>query len=304
MNDLINWIALNNTLLIRIGFSAVVLLLVVYVFRFFFMPSNSVASTDNSENSIDSTKGSASELNIEELSELQAEIDTLKVKLKEAEAATKVATVKIDSTKAAVTPASAALPSTGEADVDTVASSEPKSEVSNRGDTLELAEKVKNLEARLSEYEIIAEEIAEIGKLREENEHLKSKLTSTKEIDISSFEETQLDSDKETQLDSDKESEVIKVGEIKDPVSSIESESESESESELELESESELSQEDAAPKKDESAVVFDDESSIMIKGTKQQATESIFIQSEAVVTKEEKELIETFEEFNKKGSA
>ena len=38
MNNFINWVAVNNTLMIRIGFTAILGLLVIYVFRLFFMP--------------------------------------------------------------------------------------------------------------------------------------------------------------------------------------------------------------------------------------------------------------------------
>jgi regulator of replication initiation timing len=163
MNDIINWIALNNSLMIKIGFSAVVLLLAVYVFRFFFMPSISVV-----ENAVksDSPKPN-SDMNIEELAELQAEVDTLKAKLKE---------LQKGEQKAAA--AQAATPSAG---LETVTPSAPAAQDADPSAAKELKEKIRVLESRLSEYEIIAEEIAEIGKLKQENEDLKQKLKAAPE---------------------------------------------------------------------------------------------------------------------------
>jgi regulator of replication initiation timing len=163
MNDIINWIALNNTLMIRIGFSAVVLLLVVYVFRFFFMPSISVVE--------DAAKADASaagsDMNIEELAELQAEVDTLKAKLKELQ----------NAGQPKAEPALAASAESG-GGVETVSSAPPAAASVDENAAKELQEKIKHLESRLSEYEIIAEEIAEIGKLKQENQKLKEQLES------------------------------------------------------------------------------------------------------------------------------
>lgn len=157
--------------MIRIGFSAVVLLLIIYVFRFFFVPSISVVATD--ELTTDKNKSAVSDINIDELAELQAEIDTLKVKLKEAEDAKKSSPVS-EASVASTTAAAATAPdltSETPAGEEAVANSSQK-----ENPNFELKEKLKTLEARLSEYEIIAEEIAEIGKLREENVKLKARV--------------------------------------------------------------------------------------------------------------------------------
>lgn len=171
MNAIINWLALNNTLMIKIGFSAIILLIVVYVFRFFFVPRVKVISDvadlsevdDISPAKSDVVKEGAVSLNSEDVTKLQAEISTLKYKLKEAEAE-KITAVQAAAGEGKVTssPSSSGL--------DMVA----ESNTQNAAVQTELEEKIKMLEARLSEYEIIAEDIAEISKLRQENEELKT----------------------------------------------------------------------------------------------------------------------------------
>lgn len=180
MNEIINWLALNNTLMIRIGFSAVILLIVVYVFRFFFVPSvkqvSEVAeSSDADVSKVEVSKPestSSDSISSEELTKLQAEISTLKYKLKEAEAEKNTLAAQSVSASSAV--------SAGAAGVEMVSESQANSAKAPVADTTaqkELEEKVKMLEARLQEYEIIAEDIAEVGRLRQENETLKAKIT-------------------------------------------------------------------------------------------------------------------------------
>ncbi|WP_413580857.1 hypothetical protein [Bdellovibrio sp. HCB288] len=48
-------------------------------------------------------------------------------------------------------------------------------------DTTELDNKIKDLEARLAEYEIISEDIADLSRYKEENEQLKTEITTLKE---------------------------------------------------------------------------------------------------------------------------
>lgn len=155
MNEVINWIALNNTLMIRVGFSAVLLLIIVYVFRYFFIPQISVVTQAEEAALAEETSKSrvadeklSSELTAaddqaknEEIEMLKAEVDELKVKLAE--------------TPKAVGPVA----------------------VTNTKET-ELVSKIISLEARLFEYEIIAEDIAEISKLRSENEQLKQQFSA------------------------------------------------------------------------------------------------------------------------------
>lgn len=174
MNDLIAWLATNNALMIRIGFSAVAILVVAYVFRLFFMPRDVEKHLSDTEAVASSTTAS---MNIEELAELQTEIDTLKEKLKTVETE-KISLqkqlheqpVNIETATAAtaegvkqVTPV-----------VDVAAAKESADKINI--EQAQLIEKIQQLEARLAEYEIIAEDIAEVGQLKNENAQLKEQL--------------------------------------------------------------------------------------------------------------------------------
>lgn len=226
MNEIINWIAVNNTLMIRIGFTAILVLLMVYIFRFFFMPrvsivaeatevkskvsksngSKSVKAEEQSiediiENSIAddpeaveaavtataeakaasavtetiSTSASVevvaavdSEQNKMQLEEIQKlKEENANIKAEASAAQTKISqleknltTAKADATAAALATA-APISGAPAADADVVNG---------------LNKKIEQLESRLSEYEIIAEEISEIGELKKENESLKKQL--------------------------------------------------------------------------------------------------------------------------------
>ena len=168
MNELINWVALNNTLMIRIGFSAVLLLLIAYVFRYFFVPKIDVvtqaeeaAATEElaaakDAKSINEIPAEIEQGRTEEIINLKAEVETLKSQIQTLPKATGVA---------AATAAASAPPAAN------TAAAAPVNENA-------LVTKIQTLEARLSEYEIIAEEIAEIGLLREENAAMKAKLAA------------------------------------------------------------------------------------------------------------------------------
>ena len=169
MNEIINWMAQNNALMIKIGFTACVILIVLYFFRFFFVPT--VKEVDlESANAPGAAAGVS--VNIEELAELQAEIDTLKVKLKQSESERNNLITVANATSAPSTNAEGVETSSGPSP-ETVAEIEKRTKENN-----ELQEKLRVLEARLSEYEIIAEDIAEISKLRSENVELKAKIES------------------------------------------------------------------------------------------------------------------------------
>lgn len=174
MNAIINWLALNNTLMIKIGFSAIILLIVVYVFRFFFVPKVKEVSLTSDLSESDDTvlekanvvKDGAVALSSEDVTKLQAEISTLKYKLKEAEAE------KLSLATQAASAGSSSVSAASSAGLDMVSETNQQ----NSAAKSELEEKIKTLESRLSEYEIIAEDIAEISKLRQENEVLKAKI--------------------------------------------------------------------------------------------------------------------------------
>lgn len=169
MNELINWVALNNTLMIRIGFSAVLLLLIAYVFRYFFVPKIDVVTqaeeaaameelaAAKDAKSINEIPAEIEQGRTEEIINLKAEVETLKSQIQTLPKATGVA--------AATAAASAA---------NTAANTAAAAPVNENA----LVTKIQTLEARLSEYEIIAEEIAEIGLLREENAAMKAKLAA------------------------------------------------------------------------------------------------------------------------------
>lgn len=177
MNDLIGWLATNNTLMIRIGSSAVAVLVVAYVFRLFFMPRDVEKAVVANDMMASSATGS---MNIEELAELQTEIDTLKEKVKVIE------TEKLDLQKRLyeqpVTMETAAISSPdGVTQVvpkidPATASQSTESAIKMNLEHGELIQKIQQLEARLAEYEIIAEDIADVGQLKSENAQLKVKL--------------------------------------------------------------------------------------------------------------------------------
>ena len=170
MNELINWVALNNTLMIRIGFSAVLLLVIIYVFRYFFIPrisfvtqAEEAAAADEAQTAKEQkpaveTLAAEEQARTEEIEVLKAEVESLKAQIQELPAAAVSAVAATIATTAAPAPFSVAGTTAPPVKED------------------ELVTKIQSLEARLSEYEIIAEEIAEISILREENAELKARL--------------------------------------------------------------------------------------------------------------------------------
>jgi DNA repair exonuclease SbcCD ATPase subunit len=289
MNDIINWITLNNSLMIKIGFSAVVLLLAVYVFRFFFMPSISVV-----ENAVKSESPKPnSDMNIEELAELQAEVDTLKAKLKE---------LQKGEQKTA-----AAQAATASAGLETVTPAAPATQDADPSAAKELKEKIRVLESRLSEYEIIAEEIAEIGKLKQENEDLKQKLKAAPEKNTEvAATPTVEDPTLEEPLGNPSDQEIDDLlgaaleSAPQEPVSaetvgsvSAEEEDKIEVNGALEAETSEDVSgtagvQEDAPEQKVGSAALAPEKAELFI------------LHSDVEVTEEEKELINSFEDYKK----
>lgn len=178
MNDIIGWLATNNALMIRIGFSAVAVLVVAYVFRLFFMPRDveKVVTADSM-----ATSSATGSMNIEELAELQTEIDTLKEKVKMIE------TEKIELQKQLYeqpVTLETATASSPDSVVKVAPQIDPVNRAEGSADSLnkmnvehgELIEKIQQLEARLAEYEIIAEDIADVGLLKSENAELKLQL--------------------------------------------------------------------------------------------------------------------------------
>ncbi|MBC7743369.1 MAG: hypothetical protein H7061_14320 [Bdellovibrionaceae bacterium] len=170
MNELINWVARNNTLMIQSGFTIVLLLIVIYIYRLFFVNGGSsrpVADGNVNQlsekidqllqqriaNSAGTVGGGAGATSSNDVGQLQAEVNSLRTALNESEK--KVFELSPSSTQSA--------------DLETNNLNEEK--------VAELTAKIEHLEARLSEYEIIADDIAELSQLRAENSELKSKLS-------------------------------------------------------------------------------------------------------------------------------
>ncbi|MGZ3726659.1 MAG: hypothetical protein ACXWQQ_12700 [Pseudobdellovibrio sp.] len=289
MNAIINWVALNNTLLIRIGFSAVIILILVYAYRFFFVPEISVVETEQSRAAKSAAKA-GSDLNIEELAELQLEVENLKSQLKQAVAEKAAASVSsVGSTEAMATPASAGL--------DMVAEQTKQLLEERTKSEKELSDKVKNLEARLSEYEIIAEDIAEISKLKQENESLKTKLAENEAAPVKAraadpAEVPRTETPPETFQEEVQIEEVMAVDEAVDPeLEALENYA-----AEKKIESDASGSQvADAALNEEEPVAATTDQDEIMSQ---------ILLKSEVPVTTEEKNNLNDFEKFiaTKKG--
>ena len=192
MNDIINWIAINNTLMIRIGFSAVLILLIVYMFRFFFVPKVSIV-TEAIENKDEKTEaaddkdelerltGKLAEEHIEtaktrstnistnasaDINEIKLknlEIENLKEEVLQFKTQLSASESKITDLQAEVTQAALA----SQAPIQ----QEPTGDDASQADEVSgLNKKIEQLQSRLAEYEIIAEEISEIGQLRAEND--------------------------------------------------------------------------------------------------------------------------------------
>lgn len=186
MNEVINWIATNNTLMIRVGFSAILILLILYCYRFFFVPKvnvveEAVESNSKSEKNINTKSGqvaAAVDANVlnektTENEKLKSEIASLTNRLSESEKL--VAELKslsvLENPKSEV---EVSKPEVPVADLESVQQGESSA---NKELIASLNEKITQLETRLTEYEIIAEDISEISQLRKENSDLKKKLS-------------------------------------------------------------------------------------------------------------------------------
>jgi hypothetical protein len=310
MNDIIAWLAHNNTLLIRIGFTAVILLLVVYVFRLFFLPRvTEVLPVTSDSNSGESSKGEVPKTD-EEVLQLKAEISTLKFKLKEAEVEKngmsvaqnqgKVSDVlqsenenleknqteenqteenrDVDSEEEKSTETD-----TNKADVQAeqnrATQIKPSQSPSSDGElnstsaddaekNKKLNDKIRSLEARLAEYEIIAEDIAEIGVYRAENVELKNKLNEL---------QTQISGAKVESAG--QSSELTDAENVNDNLA-VEVESSDDNQNEFSAHEEvAEVNQSD-------------------LQQTNANNEESIILKSDAVVSAEEQALVNEFENF------
>ncbi|MBC7466182.1 MAG: hypothetical protein H7256_09325 [Bdellovibrio sp.] len=167
MEKALQFLATYNTQIIKGGFAIIFLLLIIYVYRMFFVvtPASSgdgSATNDALEQKLNqllenqknksAPAGEADEATQGEIDRLKLEVYGLKQQLVEAEKKAGDATATV----AAPTDAGTGDPVAMKAQ----------------------AEKIKSLESRLAEYEIIAEDIAELSQLRTENQKLKDQLAA------------------------------------------------------------------------------------------------------------------------------
>lgn len=164
MEKALQFIALYNTHLIKAGFAIVFLLLIIYVYRMFF-----VVSTSGADDSAGTNEALEQKLNqllenqkksVSVFGEVEAPVDagrsgdTDKLKLEIYSLKQQLA----DSEKKISESAGAAA-------------------VADPAESRQQAEQIRSLESRLAEYEIIAEDIAELSQLRTENAKLKAQLS-------------------------------------------------------------------------------------------------------------------------------
>jgi regulator of replication initiation timing len=203
MNEIMNWVTHYNALIIQIGFTIVLLLIIVYVYRIFFSASRNQSDSDSiggsaeltevnkklnqllqqqplksqkneatdSSSSVSSASdvtGSSSSSNAalsEEVDRLKSEVFKLREQLNESEK-------KVFELTPTETAAATKTTSTEEAFGVSGAAAAGAADNSAAKIT-ELNAKIEQLQARLSEYDIIADDIAELSQLRAENAELK-----------------------------------------------------------------------------------------------------------------------------------
>lgn len=223
MNEIINWITSHNALMIQSVFSIVMVLVVVYVYRIYFVSSGSNEASEDIEalnkkitqliqqqagstKAISGTTGSDSsgvlekpdgETESSETNELKKEIAKLKEQLNESEKKIFELAPTNGSVNNSVN-STALANAAGATEALAASSSQVK----------ELTEKVQQLEARLSEYDIIADDIAELSQLRADNIELKKKINDLTE---------QLASAQSKTITHAEVKEPIKVSEAADP---------------------------------------------------------------------------------------
>lgn len=185
MEKTLHFIALYNTQIIQVGFGIVLLLIVVYVYRIFFM--SNVIDAGGTENfnaevieeklniiidqqkqrpttgssSTAVTRSSEEGATPEEVDKLKSEIYNLRQQIAESE--------------------KNANESKGKGSgVGTGAGAAKSESAQESAKAVQLEAKITDLQSRLSEYEIIADDIAELSQLRTENAKLIQELAAVK----------------------------------------------------------------------------------------------------------------------------
>lgn len=188
MNELITWAAKNNTLLIQVAFSVVLLLILIYIYRLFFVanPHANLGESavelgevnqklnqllDQQKNSgiqviekvvpAAAPTGATAPTGGDDVAVLRAEIIKLQTQLNESEK-------KVFELTPIAGPE------------DSIKEEAPKVDPAQ---ITELNKKIEELQSRLSEYDIIADDIAELSQLRAENAELKKNLGGASGLD-------------------------------------------------------------------------------------------------------------------------
>ena len=202
MEKAIYFLATYNPQIIQTGFAVVLLLIIVYVYRAFFMATDSTRESaelthspaieqklnqileqqksKNSGSAASSASTAARSQNAEEeIDKLKAEIYNLRQQLNETEKKVFEAGSSATSDQPQASNADATASDSGPGNITEAAHEE-------------VVVKVKELESRLAEYEIIADDIAELSQLRSDNARLKEQLAKIAPAG-SSVEETEID---------------------------------------------------------------------------------------------------------------
>lgn len=197
MEKVLHFLSYYNTQIIQSGFAIVFLLIIIYVYRAFFMASTGAEDAETTSTSgleqklnqileqqrikpgatADVSSGNAVTKSIiteQEVDKLKSEIYNLRQQLNDAESSASLANSSVKKSQS--------LESTTTDEVEV--SYDLQEAKVNEAMTV----KVKELESRLAEYEIIADDIAELSQLRADNTKLKEQLSQLQSSNVQSSE--------------------------------------------------------------------------------------------------------------------
>lgn len=223
MTQVMNFITQYNALIIQIIFSVVLILVLVYIYRTFFLTPSATGSIESDaelgevnkklnillqqqknpvfvsavmsgaekRNSLQTESAATSPAIAQEMDQLKTEVLKLRNQLNESE--------KKVFEMAPSSPGSAAAASSSmeEAFGVGVSASSPGGKMQIE----ELTQKVEQLQSRLSEYDIIADDIAELSELRSENSALKKKLSASDLVSTSESQPAEAQPDPEVSVE-------------------------------------------------------------------------------------------------------
>lgn len=202
MNELIDWVNKNNSLMIQSGFTIILVLVVVYIYRMFFVvdeveneANSEVALLNQKINQLLDQQTKAAENaqaglvdengEVQDVEKLKSEIFKLRELLNESEkkvfemaptappASNAFVPIPTGATQPEATGATSAVAAIA---ASLGAAAAPSAE--SLAQVEEMSKKIQQLETRLAEYDIIADDIAELSQLRSENSEMKKKLES------------------------------------------------------------------------------------------------------------------------------